>query len=168
MSSKTSTSKSKKNSAYKGLIKNLSSGGNVEGKDYMFFQYNPENFEYSRGATYTEISAPGMSYPDAQFVRGNVRTFPVELFFIDKPHTGLINKYMNFIGKFLPPETNTKDFVTPPEMLFVYGYFVRRCVLEDLNIKVEEFDVGSGEPTIARFTLQLRQVGVYSGSIPKL
>lgn len=137
----------------KGYIKNL-----ITSK-LMRFQYNPENFEYSRGVTYSEIISPGMSYPDTQFVHGNTRSFPIELFFYDKPYSGVINEYMNFIEGFLPPEKNSSGFKKPPEMLFCYGYFIRRCVLEDLNIKIEEYDQW-GRPTIARFTLQLRQVGV--------
>lgn len=136
----------------KGYIKNLSTGKS------MNFQFNPENFEYSRGTTYSDIVAPGMSYPDTQFVHGNLRSFPVELFFFDKPYTGLITNYMNFIGGFLTPENNPSNYSCPPEMLFCYGYFIRRCVLEDLNIKIEEFNE-RGYPTMARFTLTLRQVG---------
>lgn len=137
----------------KGYIKNVSTGKTMK------FQFNPEDFEYSRGVTYSDIVAPGMSYPDTQFVHGNTRTFPVELFFYDKPYTGLILNYMNFIGAFLTPETNPSNYQKPPEMIFCYGYFIRRCVLEDLNIKIEEYN-SSGNPTIARFTLSLRQVGV--------
>lgn len=137
----------------KGYIKNLKTGKTMK------FQFNPENFEYSRGVTYSEIVSPGMSYPDTQFVHGNIRSFPVELFLYDKPHTRVINKFMSFIGGFLTPETNTPNYTKPPEMLFCYGYFIRRCVLEDLNIKIEEYDEW-GQPTMARFTLQLRQVGV--------
>ena len=137
----------------KGYIKNLNTGV------IKRFQYNPETFEYSRGVTYAEIVAPGMSYPNTQFVHGNTRTFSVELFFFDKPCTGVINSYMNFIGGFLTPETNSANYKKPPEMLFCYGTFIRRCVLDDLSIKMEEYDPW-GRPTMARFTLTLRQVGV--------
>ena len=137
----------------KGYMKNLTTG------KVMKFQYNPETFEYSRGATYSEIVAPGMSYPDTQYVRGNSRSFPIELFFFDKPSTGVINSYKSFLEEFLPPESNTKDFNKPPEMLFVYGDFIRKCVLEDLSIKIEEYDT-KANPTTARFSLTLRQVGL--------
>lgn len=137
----------------KGYIKNLKDGKTMK------FQFNPENLHYSRGVTYADIIAPGMCYPATQFVHGNIRTFTVELFMYDKPYTGVINDNMLFIGKFLTPETNPKDYVKPPEMLFCYGYFIRRCVLEDLDILVEEMDE-SGRPTQARYTLTLRQVGV--------
>ena len=136
----------------KGWIKNLSTGVKKS------FQFNPETFEYSRGVTYAEIVSPGMSYPNAQFVHGNARSFPVELFFYDKPWTGVIDSHMNFIGAFLTPETNVSNYQKPPEMTFCFGYFIRRCVLEDLNILIEEWDK-KGRPIQARFTLQLRQVG---------
>ena len=118
----------------KGWIKNNDSGVK------MSFQFNPTNLSYSRGVSYTDISAPGMPYPDTQFVKGNARSFPVTLFFYDNPDTGLIKKYMNFIGGFLTPETNVKGYTKPPVMTFCYGYFIRKCVLEDLSIDMERMD----------------------------
>jgi hypothetical protein len=137
----------------KGWIKN-----NVTGKKKSF-QFNPTEFQYSRGVTYTDISAPGMCYPDTQFVKGNARSFPIELFLYDKPCTGFIEEFMLFIGAFLTPEANVQNYSKPPSMTFCFGYFIRQCVLENLDIRVEEFDE-DGEAVQARFTLQLRQVGV--------
>ena len=136
----------------KGYIKNLDTG------KVMKFQYNPETFEYSRGVTYAEIIAPGMAYPDTQYVHGNARAFSVELFLFDKPCTGVISNYESFIGGFLTPETNSANYKKPPEMLFCYGSFIKRCVLEELGVSVEEYDE-NGKATVARFTLSLRQVG---------
>lgn len=135
----------------KGYIKNLDTGL------VMKFQYNPETFEHSRGATYAEIVAPGMSYPTVQYVHGNARTFPVELFLFDKPCTGIIDAHRAFFEGLLPPETNISSYTRPPEALFAYGGFIKKCVLEDLNVKIEEYDT-VGRPTIARLTLTLRQV----------
>lgn len=145
----------KENPVYKGKgwIKNNSTG------EKMPFQYNPTTLEYSRGATYAEISSPGMAYPDTQFVRGNSRSFSVPLFFYDNPNTGVIIKYKNFLEDFLPPETTKSDYTQPPIMTFCYGYFIRKCVLEDLAVSIELID-GNGEPIQATLTLQLRQVGV--------
>lgn len=123
------------------------------------FQYNPETLQYSRSITYNDITAPGAQYPLTQFGCGNIRTFSVELFFYDKPYTKLINQKMTEIGRYLTPETNTKGYKRPPSMTFVFGYFIRKCVVESLDILIEEFDE-QGNPTIARFTLGLRQVGV--------
>ena len=137
----------------KGYIKNL------DNDNIMPFQFNPETFEYSRGVTYNDIVSPGMPYPNTQYAHGNVRSFPVQLFLYDKPSTGLIENFRNFIEAFLTPETNPSSYKKPPEMLFCYAYFIKRCVLEDLSIIDEEFDE-LGNPTMSRYTLTLRQVGV--------
>lgn len=136
----------------KGWIKN-----NVTGETKSF-QYNPPELSYGRSASYVGISSPGSQYPNTVFVKGNAREFPIELFLYDNPHSGEILSYMNFIGAFLPPENNTKGYVKPPDMTFCYGYFIRKCVLIDLDIRIEEWDANL-QPTQARFTLQLRQVG---------
>lgn len=137
----------------KGWIKNNNTGKK------MSFQFNPTTLSYSRGATYADISSPGMAYPGTQFVKGNVRSFPVTLFFYDNPNTGVIKKYLNFFEGLLTPETNDAGYTRPPTLTFCYGYFIRKCVLEDLNVDVELMD-DKGKPIQATITLQLRQVGV--------
>lgn len=137
----------------KGWIKNNDSG------EKKSFQFNPTTLDYSRGASYADISAPGMAYPDTQFIKGNARSFPVSLFFYDNPNTGVIKKYIEFLNGFLTPETNKSGYTQPPTMTFCFGYFIRKCVLEDLSVSIEVMDE-NGEPTQATLTLQLRQVGV--------
>ena len=137
----------------KGYIKNNDTG--VMKK----FQFNPTTLSYSRGVSYSDISAPGMAYPDTQFIKGNARSFPVSLFFFDNPCKGVIEEYIEFFEGFLTPETNRSGYTKPPEMTFCYGYFIRKCVLENLSINIEETD-SKGKPTQATIELQLRQVGV--------
>ena len=36
----------------------------------MTFQFNPTSIPYSRSANYTDIAAPGMSYPLTQYAGG--------------------------------------------------------------------------------------------------
>lgn len=140
-------------STYKGWIKNNESG------DKMSFQYNPTVLSYSRGVTYADISAPGMPYPLTQYVKGNVRTFPVDLFFYDSPNTGAIKKHIKFFEGLVPPEDNSVKFTRPPTVTFCYGYFIRKCVVENLTINIDQTD-SSGEPIQALISLQLRQVGL--------
>lgn len=137
----------------KGWIKN-----NVTGVTKSF-QFNPTDLSYSRGATYADISAPGMAYPSTQFVQGNVRSFPISLFFFDNPCTGVIEDYISFFEGLLPPEENASSFSQPPDLTFCYGYFIRKCVVEDLSINIERMDE-NGSPIQAIIDLQLRQVGI--------
>ena len=142
---------SKVGARVKGYLKELDSGR------VMNFLFNPETFEYSRSATYVELVAPGMSYPTTQYVRGNSRSFSVELFLYDKPSTGIIEEQKSFIEGLLPPEENDNNYTRPPMVLFAYGNFIRKCVVEEFSNLFEEYD-SWGNPTMARFTLTMRQV----------
>ena len=121
------------------------------------FQFNPDRFGHTRSADYSEAVAPGMAYPLTQWVKGGARMFSVELFFWDKPHEGVIEDFWEFIERLLPPEENSPGFERPPKFLFVYGDFIKSCVLEQAGIDVEEYDV-YGSMTQARITLSCRQV----------
>lgn len=148
--------KTKKASApIKGYLKNLDSG------EYRAFQFNPTPpFTYSRGVTYATIESPGQAYPITSFVKGNIRTFNVDLFLFDKPYTGVIDKdYMLFLGKLLTPEENVPEYTRPPKFIFSFGYFTRTCVLDDLNISIEEYDKYLN-PVRATMGLTIRQEGV--------
>lgn len=124
----------------------------------LTFQFNPETVPYSRGANYSTIESPGMSYPLTQYVGGQVREFSFEVFYYDKPYTGKINTARKFLEGLLPPETNKKGFTKPPSFTFAYGYFVRKLVLLNLDVN-DEWLNDKGQPLMTRFTLTVRQVG---------
>lgn len=124
----------------------------------LTFQFNPQTVPYSRSANYTTIDSPGMSYPLTQYVGGNVREFSFEVFYYDNPFSGKINKARKFLEGLLPPEKNKKKFTKPPTFTFAYGYFVKKLVLEQLDVN-DEWLNADGQPVMTRFTLTVRQVG---------
>lgn len=124
----------------------------------LTFQFNPTTIPYSRGANYSSIDSPGMSYPLTQYTGGNVREFSFEVFYYDKPYTGKIDRARKFLEDLLPPEINTKDFTKPPTFTLAYGYFVRTLVLLQLDIEDSWMD-SDGHPIMTHFTLTVRQVG---------
>ena len=124
----------------------------------MTFQFNPTSMPYSRGANYTNIESPGMSYPLTQYVGGQVREFSFEVFYYDKPYSGKINTARKFLEGLLPPETNKSSFTKPPTFTLAYGYFVKTYVLTNLEVNDEWMDE-NGQPIMTRFTLSVRQVG---------
>ena len=124
----------------------------------VVFQFNPEQIPYSRGANYSAIDSPGMSYPLTQYVGGQIREFSVELFYYDNPYSGKINKARKFLESLLPPEKNTKKFTKPPSFTFAYGYFVKRYVLTNLSVS-DEWLNKDGQPLMTRFVITIRQVG---------
>lgn len=121
-------------------------------------QYIPTTVPYSRSANYSTIDAPGMAYPLTQFVNGNIREFSFELFFYDKPYSGRITSARKFLEALLPPEINKSSFTKPPTFKFVYGYFVKTLVLEQLEVNDSWMD-SNGQPIMTTFTLTVRQVG---------
>lgn len=125
----------------------------------MNFQFNPTSIPYSRSANYTDIAAPGMSYPLTQYAGGNAREFSFEVFYYDKPYSGKINSARRFLESLLPPEINSNEFSKPPKFTLAYGYFVKHYVLKQLDVNDEEMNA-DGQPVITRFTLTVRQVGM--------
>ena len=130
--------------------------GDMAGQ-YRKFQFNPERFGHERSAGYSESSAPGMAHPLTQWVKGGARLFGAELFFWDKPHGGVIEDFWEFVLRLMPPEENAPGFARPPVFLFVYGDFIKPCVLEQAGIEVDEYDC-DGNMVRARITLSCRQV----------
>ena len=130
----------------------------TENNNTLTLQFNPTSIPYSRGARYTSIESPGMSYPLTQYVGGDVREFSFEAFYYDKPHSGQIDMARKFLENLLPPEENTSGFTKPPTFTLAYGYFVRECVLTNLEVNDEWMDK-DGQPIMTRFTLTVRQVG---------
>ena len=124
----------------------------------LTFQFNPESIPYGRGANYSTIDSPGMSYPLTQYVGGQVREFSFEVFYYDKPYSGKINTARKFLEGLLPPEKNTSSFTKPPTFTFAYGYFVRTLVLTNLEVN-DMWLNEDGQPLMTRFTLSVRQVG---------
>lgn len=156
------TNKSSSKSTKKGFKTGAKTKGyivNCDTNKSISFQFNPTTFQHSRGATYSEIVAPGMAYPTTQFIHGNSRAFSIELFMHDRPYTGIIAEYETFLNKLLPPEKNKSKYKKPPEILFCYGSFIRRCVVENLDTLMEEYD-NNARPIQAVFTISLKQVGV--------
>lgn len=124
----------------------------------MTFQFNPTSVPYGRGANYSSIESPGMSYPLTQYVGGQVREFSFEVFYYDKPYSGKINTARKFLEGLLPPEKNKESFTKPPTFTFAYGYFVKTLVLVHLDVN-DEWLNEDGQPLMTRFTLTVRQVG---------
>lgn len=124
------------------------------------FMYNPPQISFSRGSTYSEISSPGMSYPLFQFVKGESMRFNFSLYFYDKPCTGVIKEWLNFLNGFLPPEYTYKEnysFTKPPHLIIAMGSFVKVCVLESLGTTYTDFN-SQLQPTEATFSLSLRRI----------
>lgn len=114
----------------KGYIKNKTTG---EVKSFLF---NPESISDSRTVNFSEISAPGSSYPVFQYVNTGARTMSLNLF-LANTSKGTAKEYLNFIDKFLP---TGKKFSKPPILVIAMGTDVRECLLNSLNRTITDFE----------------------------
>ena len=129
----------------KGYIKNKSTG---EVKSFLF---NPEAFSDSRPVNFSEISAPGSSYPKFQYVNGGARSMSIDLFLSDTKK-GTTKSYLTFLDGFLPKGSK---FSKPPVLIFAMGSMVKQCILTQIDRTFTEFDPKTLELTRATVTLNL-------------
>lgn len=134
---------------------------NNDTNEVLECQFVPTTVPYSRTANYQSVDSPKSSYPLTQYSGGSAREFTVDLFFYDcgknGKSTGKINKARKFLENLLPPEKVTKSYKQPPTITFAYGYFIKKCVVKQLDVKDDWSDV-KGNPIQTTFTLSLRQV----------
>lgn len=114
----------------KGYIKNKTTG---EVKNFLF---NPSDFSDSRSVNFSEISAPGSSYPKFQYVSAGARSFSLVLYLVDTAK-GSVQDYLTFLEGFLPKGNR---FNKPPILIFAMGTDVRECLLQTLDRSFSDFD----------------------------
>lgn len=114
----------------KGYIKNKTTG---EVKNFLF---NPSDFSDSRSVNFSEISAPGSSYPKFQYVSAGARSFSLVLYLVDTAK-GSVQDYLTFLEGFLPKGDR---FNKPPILIFAMGTDVRECLLQTLDRSFSDFD----------------------------
>jgi hypothetical protein len=121
----------------KGYIENNATGS------ILRFQYNPEEFSDSQTIEYRAIKSPGISYPVYQYVGGEVRTISLTLFLDNMETTSSTNKVketIDFLNNFLPTPNRGTRYAPPPSMTFGFGWFVKECLLIEMNTRYTMFD----------------------------
>lgn len=132
----------------KGYLKNKSTG------EVKSFLYNPSSISDSRSVNFSELNAPGSSYPRYQYVNSGARTMPLELF-LANTSKGNVKSFLDFLEKFLPKGSK---FQKPPIMIVAMGTDVRECILTSLDRSFTDFDTNLNV-TQAVVTLQLVVLG---------
>jgi hypothetical protein len=121
----------------KGYLENVKTG------QVLRFQYNPEQFNDDIGVEYREIKSPGISYPIYQYVGGETRSIEFTLFLDNMENQGGTNKIretINYLNTFLPPANMAVRYYPPPEVIFGFGWFVKRCILVAMPTRYTMFD----------------------------
>lgn len=108
---------------------------------YIDFQYNPPEIADALGVEWNEAKGAGMSYAAQQYGGGKTRTFNIEIYFNDREKKGTIKKSINFLHGFLPPaRTEGYQFVAPSPLIFSFGWMVKPCLLQTMDIKYDFFN----------------------------
>jgi hypothetical protein len=92
-------------------------------KKEMEVQYNPTSLKLSKGAQLAEIGIYGLDSPVLQYVRGQVETLSVELFF-DTTENGLgddARDVRDLCDPFYELAKRQPKIHAPPRVLFVWG-----------------------------------------------
>lgn len=115
--------------------------------------FNPEEYTLDLGNTIAEIGIPGVQKSPVQYVRGNIRTLRMELFFDTYEQNEDVRVYTSRIASLLEPNPTT---LAPPVLLFSWSSLQFQCVLETVSQRFIMFKP-SGMPVRARLTVAFKE-----------
>lgn len=107
-------------------------------------QFNPQSFSQTRTVKYHEIESPGASYPRVEYVAGGSKTLDLTIFMYDEGRDRYwdVRGFINFMNELIPREKSGIVWRRPPTMLFAYGWYIKKCVIEDMSEEYEDFNCG--------------------------
>ncbi len=126
---------------------------NTETQEQISVMFNPEEYSLDNANTFAEIGIPGLETPPIQYVRGNLRTLRLELFFDMYEKREDVRNYTSKIVALLEKNTATK---APPILLFSWGRLNFKCVLDSVNQKFTMF-LNDGIPARATLTVTFKE-----------
>lgn len=124
-------------------------------KSLVHFPLNPENLQHTRLASYGVAGAVGNNYPFVYYIKGEGSDFNLDLRVV-KSRGHNIESFEKYLRSLLPPENRSKA-VKPVQFYVVIGTFIRKCVLEELTEKTNEWD-SNLRPIDKEFNLKLKVV----------
>jgi len=131
----------------KAVITNLQTGERV------FVMFNPEEYSLDLGNNFAEIAIPGLKTPPIQYVRGNIRNLKMELFFDTFEKKSDVRDEIRKITSLLDKGLKTQ---APPILLFSWGKFNFKCVLESAGQRFIMF-LQDGTPVRAKLSVSFKE-----------
>lgn len=122
---------------------------NTQSQERIPVMFNPEEYSLDSGNTFAEIDVPGLARPPIQYVRGNLRTLKMELFFDTYESSRDVR---DFTGKIVALLEKDPVLKAPPILLFSWGRLNFKCVLDSVG---QKFTMFSGEGIPVRATLSV-------------
>ena len=126
---------------------------NLQTREMIPVMFNPEEYSLDAGNSFAEIGIPGLAAPPLQYVRGNSQQLRMELLFDTSVKRGDVRRETARITSLLDQDPTLK---APPPLLFAWGKFNFRCVLESVAQRFTLF-LNTGEPVRATLTVSFKQ-----------
>jgi hypothetical protein len=135
----------------KATIINLDTGERIP------VMFNPEEYTLDMGNSIAEIGIPGLEKSPIQYVRGNLRTLHMELFFDTYENKPDVRRDVRVetqqITALLQKSAITK---APPVLLVTWGSLQFKCVLETVGQRFIMF-LADGTPVRARLNVTFKE-----------
>lgn len=121
----------------------------LRSSEQIAVMFNPVEYTFDAANSFAEIPIPGRRTPPVQYVRGSGRTLKMELFFDTYEAHADVRASTSRITALLDPEPATH---APPILLFNWGSFSLKCVLESVS---QRFTMFADDGTPVRATLNV-------------
>lgn len=126
---------------------------NLQTNDRVSVMFNPEEYSLDLGNAFAEIAIPGLRTPPIQYVRGNIRNLKMELFFDTFEKKSDVRNEIRKISSLLEKDKKTQ---APPILLFSWGHFNFKCVLESAGQRFIMF-LQDGTPVRAKLSVSFKE-----------
>lgn len=126
---------------------------NLETREQIPVMFNPEEYSLDLGNTFAEIGIPGLQTSPIQYVRGNLRTLKMELFFDTYEQKVDVRTQTQRITSLLNKNVTTQ---APPILLFSWGSLQFKCVLESVGQNFTMF-LSNGMPVRAKLSVNFKE-----------
>lgn len=126
---------------------------NTHSNEQYPVMFNPEEYSLDKANSFAEVGIPGLEAPPIQYVRGNLRSLQMELFFDTYEQQSDVRQFTQKIVELLEKDPVTK---APPVLLFSWGRLNFKCVLESVNQKFIMF-LSDGTPVRARLSVTYKE-----------
>lgn len=123
--------------------RNVVTKARLGGKEFL---YNPNEFTDNIGVEYSDIKAPGMSYPIIGYAGGKTRTIQFTIYLNGRDPrfknmdegAEYVKQWIAHLHSYIPPAGGTQ-FRSPPRLEFAFGWFVKETLLQDMQIRYKAF-----------------------------
>lgn len=126
---------------------------NLDTNEQIPVMFNPEEYSLDMGNTIAEIGIPGLEKSPVQYVRGNIRTLQMELFFDSYEAKQDVRRATRRITRLLDKTPTTQ---APPVLLVTWGSLQFVCVLEKVGQRFIMF-LDDGTPVRARLNVTFKE-----------